>query len=191
MVQYKDEILILREEGFSYREIEKKLGCSRSIISYHCKKWSLNDIGLSKGNNAIDIKDEIKEYYKTHTREETAKKFNISKSSVGRYKINKNEKILSLIDRKKRNYIYVANFRQRLKNKCIEYKGGKCIICGYDKCNRSLDFHHRNSDEKDFEIGSSKILNWNKIKIELDKCDLLCKNCHGELHERLDNEKHN
>ena len=184
-----EEILKLREEGKSYREIEKTLGVSRSTISYHCKKWGLTNIGLNNGNPAICFKDEIKEYYKTHTQKETSEFFNVSKSSITRYKDNKNIKISNSTERKKRKYTYVSNFRQRLKIKAVEYKGGKCSICGYDKCNRSLDFHHRDPNEKEFEIGSSKVLNWTKIKLELDKCDILCGNCHGELHEKLDREK--
>ena len=81
------------------------------------------------------------------------------------------------------------NWRRNKKLKLIEYKGGKCIMCGYDKCNRSLDFHHREPDKKDFDISSSKIMSWNLIKDELDKCDLLCRNCHGEVHEKIENEK--
>lgn len=186
-----EEILKLREDGKSYREIEKILSISRSTISYHCKKWGLTNIGLNTGKSAILIKDEIKEYYKNHTKKQTAEFFDVSESSVSRYKDNKNIKTLELVDKKKRNYTYVFNFRQKLKIKSIEYKGGKCSICGYDKCNRSLDFHHRDPNEKDFEIGSSKVLNWKKVKLELDKCDILCRNCHGELHEKLYKEKLN
>ena len=185
----KEEILKMREDGFSYREISKKIGCSRATISYHCKRWNLTDIGLNSGRDAKSKKIEIQEYYKNHTNKETAEFFNISESSVSRYKINKNKKILNESDKKKRNYIRVSDFRQRLKIKSIEYKGGKCLICGYDKCNRSMDFHHRDPNEKDFCIGSSTVLNWNRVKTELDKCDLLCRNCHGEVHEKLDNEK--
>ena len=43
--------------------------------------------------------------------------------------------------------------------------------------------------KKDFDISSSKIMSWNLIKDELDKCDLLCRNCHGEVHEKIENEK--
>ena len=68
----KDEILKLREEGLSYNKISEKLGCSKSIISYHCKKWNLNDIGLFKGSDALSMSNDIKEYYKTHTKKETA-----------------------------------------------------------------------------------------------------------------------
>lgn len=81
---------------------------------------------------------------------------------------------------------------RKLKLDCIEYKGGKCQKCGYDKCQAALDFHHRNPNEKDFPIcqryGSRKFND--KIKKELDKCDLLCANCHREEHWaiRLDSE---
>lgn len=72
-------------------------------------------------------------------------------------------------------------YRDNLKQKAIDYKGGKCIYCGYSKCNRSLDFHHRIPKDKEFGIGGKKV-SWERMKVELDKCDLVCRNCHGELH---------
>jgi DNA-binding CsgD family transcriptional regulator len=188
MVKLKNEILQLREEGLSYNQISEKLKCSKSVISYHCKRWSLTDIGLFKGKDVYSLRDEIKEYYKSHTKKETADFFGISESSVTRYKEYKRE-ILDDSERKRRKSIYYLSFRQKLKKRCIEYKGGKCIICGYDNCDRALDFHHRVPSEKDFEIASSKVLAWEKIKVELDKCDLVCKNCHAEIHDKLDKEK--
>ena len=76
-------------------------------------------------------------------------------------------------------------YRKNIKLKCIEYLGGKCTICGYDKCTRSLDFHHLNPNEKEFTIsGGTKSFTY--LKPELDKCILVCRNCHGEIHEELD-----
>ena len=76
--------------------------------------------------------------------------------------------------------------RNRLKNKAVEYKGGKCHTCGYCKCNRSLTFHHIDPSKKEFGINSNKMfaISWQKVKDELDKCILLCANCHGELHDK-------
>lgn len=71
--------------------------------------------------------------------------------------------------------------RKKLKRKAIEYKGGKCQKCGYDKCDNALEFHHVNPEEKEFQITGTNI-SWEKIKIELDKCILLCANCHREKH---------
>lgn len=70
------------------------------------------------------------------------------------------------------------------KKSCLNYKNtNKCNICGYDKCIASLDFHHRDKNEKDFNISHCKQLVINdKIKNELDKCDVICSNCHRELH---------
>ena len=81
------------------------------------------------------------------------------------------------------NSCNVTAFRQRRKQKCIDYKGGKCEKCGYNKCNAALQFHHKDPDKKDFALSwNGRPHSWEKCKIELDKCILLCANCHSEVH---------
>lgn len=46
-----------------------------------------------------------------------------------------------------------------LKHKLVEYKGGKCEKCGYNKCEGALHFHHINPDEKDFTISHTNLSN--------------------------------
>ncbi len=73
------------------------------------------------------------------------------------------------------------------KEKCVQYKGGKCEICGYYKCHRALEFHHTDPNKKDFNINprSSKTSVFTeKVQQELDKCILLCANCHREEHDK-------
>ncbi len=80
----------------------------------------------------------------------------------------------------------VQRFRDNAKKKAVEYKGGKCSICGYNKYVGALEFHHLDPEKKDFAIsGSGKIRKWEKVKPELDKCALLCSNCHKEVHGGL------
>lgn len=70
------------------------------------------------------------------------------------------------------------------KIRAIEYKGGKCQRCGYSKCRAALHFHHRDPSKKEFSVGGNHCYSWNRIKGELDKCDLICSNCHAEIHEK-------
>lgn len=82
--------------------------------------------------------------------------------------------------------IAVDKRRKLIKKLAIEYKGGKCQICGYNKCERALEFHHKNPDEKSFGLGAKGLTrSWEKTKIELDKCVLLCANCHREVEAGL------
>jgi len=81
---------------------------------------------------------------------------------------------------------YRRDFRLRIKEKAVKYKGGFCIKCGYNKSLRALVFHHRNPHEKDFNIGGNHCRAWETIQRELDKCDLLCSNCHDEEHDKID-----
>ena len=62
--------------------------------------------------------------------------------------------------------------------------GGKCEICGYNKNIAALEFHHKNPDEKEFQIDARKFANCDirKLEKELDKCMILCANCHREVH---------
>lgn len=78
---------------------------------------------------------------------------------------------------------YATSRRIDLKVKAIKYKGGKCIRCGYSNITfpAVFDFHHLNPAEKDFSISSTS-KSWTKITTELDKCILLCANCHRIEH---------
>ena len=69
------------------------------------------------------------------------------------------------------------------KEKCVEYKGGKCELCGYNKYIGALEFHHKDPTKKDLQISKVRGRSFNdKIKKELDKCQILCSNCHREIH---------
>lgn len=75
----------------------------------------------------------------------------------------------------------------------LEYKGiNGCEKCGYNKCNSSLDFHHLDKNEKDFVIGETYLTYNNieelttKLSNELNKCIVLCKNCHKLEHIDID-----
>ena len=80
----------------------------------------------------------------------------------------------------------VQKRRKRVRTMAIEYKGAKCNNCGYDRCYEAFEFHHLNSGGKDFGISDKGYTrSWTKIKEELDKCVLLCANCHREVHAEL------
>lgn len=70
------------------------------------------------------------------------------------------------------------------KYSAILERGGQCQKCGYHQNLSALEFHHRNPEEKEFQIDLRAFANTSieKLKIELDKCDLLCSNCHAEHH---------
>jgi len=74
----------------------------------------------------------------------------------------------------------------RFKEQCVAYKGGKCERCGYDKYIGSLEFHHKDPTEKDFSVAHARLTSFSeRVKRELDKCELLCSNCHREVHALL------
>lgn len=57
-----------------------------------------------------------------------------------------------------------------------------CVMCGYNKNWSALCFHHMDADEKDFEINKAKTFSKARLRIEIEKCALLCHNCHMEVH---------
>ncbi len=82
---------------------------------------------------------------------------------------------------------YSYQYMKGRKIKAVGYLGGACILCGYSKSICALTFHHRVSVLKDFNLsGTGLCKSWDKLTVELDKCDLLCSNCHIETHEQED-----
>ncbi|QDH46571.1 hypothetical protein LAh6_60 [Aeromonas phage LAh_6] len=77
----------------------------------------------------------------------------------------------------------VKKRRYKIKQMAVDYKGGKCEKCGYDKFIGALEFHHLDPEQKDFSLGDKGYTrSWDKIKDELDKCIMVCSNCHKEIH---------
>lgn len=72
---------------------------------------------------------------------------------------------------------------RKTKKELVEYKGNKCSLCNYNKNFAALVFHHADPSEKEFRV-SGKLLRKNivDLKLEADKCELLCENCHQEVH---------
>jgi DNA invertase Pin-like site-specific DNA recombinase len=268
MENFKNKILSLRSEGKTYNEISELLNCSKSTISYHCKKL-YNNNEINKKNTKLsnlkklkkiphidfgeDITDDIfkkvieyringntyeeiiektklsidkikkicrlnnindgnyknknfssvyenftnddiiemqKYYDECKSLRKVSKKFNIGRYQISKILIiNKKEKISKEEYKEKRkNDIVnnVINWRKDKKRKLVEYKGGCCEKCGYDKCIDAFDFHHMDPNQKDFGI-SAKSYSFERLKKEVDKCILVCKNCHAELHYEIKN----
>ncbi len=81
-------------------------------------------------------------------------------------------------------------YMKKSKLRAVAYLGGSCQVCGYSKSIAALTFHHINPLLKNFNLsGTGLSKSWEKLKPELDKCRLLCCNCHFELHEREDMER--
>ncbi len=79
----------------------------------------------------------------------------------------------------------VIRCKSRYKQRLVKYAGGKCIKCGYSKCIEALEFHHRDPLKKDFNLSSARVRKWEISLVEIAKCDLVCANCHREIHAEI------
>lgn len=157
------EYIILKDlvdNGFSTYQIAKQTNQSQTNIRYWLRKYNLKTaITKSQGQNNCLF---------CHTKL-TGKQIKFCskecKKEVHKYSI----------------YIRQKRTRNERKEYFIEQLGAKCSICGYDKSKYSLSFHHR--ENKKYTISS--MLHNNKIETcqnEIDKCILVCINCHREIH---------
>jgi hypothetical protein len=77
------------------------------------------------------------------------------------------------------------------KIKLVDMLGGKCKCCGYKKNYSALTFHHLEPSKKERTLDIRQLSNtrWELLVEEVKKCDLLCFNCHMELHHPQHNLK--
>lgn len=88
-------------------------------------------------------------------------------------------------------YEKLKSYRKRVKEKLVKYKGGKCELCGYCRCYSALDFHHIDPENKSFHISANLNKSFDTLKKEVDKCIMVCANCHREIHEGIRNADNN
>lgn len=163
----KQEMLKLRKENFSYKAIAEKLNCSKALVYYHLGKQHKNK------KNTILKEDIFKLRKQGLSYNAISKKLGCSKGTISYYigggvksKVN---------ERQRKN-------RRAKKQALVDYLGGKCSMCGYDKCLGALEFHHLDPNEKEFSVALIKDKSLDELKQEADKCILVCSNCHKEIH---------
>jgi hypothetical protein len=111
----------------------------------------------------------------------------VSCRQCGRETVQKTANAKTFCSRPCKNKYAGVKHGRKMKAQAVAYKGGKCQRCGYHRCFDVLHFHHRNPSQKTLSLNKAHLAStmWEKIKHELDKCDLLCANCHGEVHAEL------
>jgi 5-methylcytosine-specific restriction endonuclease McrA len=82
----------------------------------------------------------------------------------------------------------VKKRRRKLRELARTSKGNKCALCGYSRCQRALSFHHIDPSKKEFALSAKGLTrSWEKIEKEIEKCILVCANCHMEIHDGIIN----
>lgn len=167
----------MRLDSKSYSEILKKINISEDKLKKICCLLNLNK---AKHNiNGLDGDEINKKYLELKSLKKVAKYFNTTYDTIRKFVPTEN--LIQKVSLKTKSES-VIEWRQRQKIKLVEYKGGCCERCGYNKSISALQFHHLNPLEKDFSIGGSSY-SFERLKGEVDKCILVCSNCHIEIHE--------
>lgn len=179
----KEKIIELYNNGFSYNSISKKLSCSKGTINYHLssfvkKRYDNKKLLIEKIKN--NLPENRKKLLQLYGDVLTKREIQYFYSTF--YKIENKGTKSNCIPKE-----YYKNRRLNLKKELVEYKGGKCEICDYDRCIKALEFHHLDPNKKDFAISNCGLKDIVKLKKEVDKCALLCSNCHREVHDGLHN----
>jgi ATPase subunit of ABC transporter with duplicated ATPase domains len=121
--------------------------------------------------------------YKDLTEE---KKEKLRQNSRNYYKNNKEARKLAHQEWVKQNKIYIRTKQREDKRlrkiRAVEYLGGRCNKCGKDWHPAIYEFHHTDPTTKDRDPSKMLQLSWERLTSELDKCVLLCANCHRLTH---------
>ncbi len=164
MKNFIDETLLksLVEEGLSQRGLAKKLKVNVNTIKKYLKRYGLktNYVAEENEKHKCDCGNTIDD-----------------KNFYGRVKT----KCSSCS-----NQISIGRMASYKKDK-VNYLGGKCVCCGYNKYIGNLAFHHLDPSQKDPNYKIHKTRTLESVKEELNKCVLVCHNCHGEIHAGLIN----
>ena len=177
-----NKIIELRNSKKTYKEIIELTGLSKHTISKICRDFNLVKNRKHGQISPQKIEDIKKLYEELKSTRKVSTILNVSRSTIMKYvnvrpKLTEEELRLHKSDN-------VVQWRRRVKIKLAEYKGGKCEKCGYNKCIDALEFHHKDPKEKDFNI-SRKSWSFERLKKEVEKCILVCSNCHKEIHFEL------
>jgi hypothetical protein len=110
------------------------------------------------------------------------------KAALDYYYRNKEKAAAKAKKWREENKDYVREMQRKNKRErkdwAVQYLGNKCQLCGQSFHPAIYEFHHRNPEDKDRDPSKMLQLSLDRLQKELDKCDLLCANCHRYTHHK-------
>lgn len=155
----KAELESRLKEGRTRKDIAQEYGITTGALEYWVKKYSLKACNSYAGPDYTCFRCGV----------EGEQNF---------YRVSKK--------RCKKCYAkYIRSRRQSNRTFALEELGGRCSLCGYNKCLAALDIHHIKPELKSKNWISHPTWPRDRLLEELKTCQLLCKNCHTEKHYNL------
>ena len=204
----QEKAIELRQHGISVNEIAATLGVAKSSVSLWVRKVLLTDDQRKKlfGFSVEIDASKLHALFDSGLSDRAiAKTLGVNKSTI-RDRIlrlgfrtlktrpkHTNCNLCGMPNRQEYCWKCLTNIRRLLTKICaVAYLGGRCCLCGRavnDVVDLSgFEFHHKDSRQKDFEIGRFMCISWDRLVPELDKCELLCSFCHRTKHVGLVND---
>jgi len=178
----KDFLVKLIDEGLSIRDIQKRTNKGNGTVRYWLKKHNLKTKNkpFNKDNKIVWTENSTKFCFKC--KEIKSVKDFYKRKSKSRY-----DEYAGYC--KKCSNEYHTKRVKEVKIKMVHHKGGECIRCHLkleDSHYCVFEFHHKDPSEKDIKFNKIKYQKWETIEKELNKCDLLCSNCHRLTHAEIE-----
>jgi transposase-like protein len=165
----RDELAVLVAQGLSIRQLAERLDRSPGTVRHWLRRYGLRTVPTKR--EALDVATDGLEMLRECPRHGV---------TAHRQRANGAWRCLRCRSR------HVTEHRRRTKARMLSEAGGRCVLCGYDRCPSALHFHHLEPERKRFGLataGATRALA--TTRAEVAKCVLLCANCHAEVEAGL------
>jgi transposase-like protein len=167
---FREDLELLVVAGASLTQIAKEVGRSTGTVRHWLKRYNLRTTAAPGG----PVKPGVREAREAGLKEATLEclRHGVTRhlrDSRGSYRCRQ-----CRIER-------VVQRRQMVKRILVEEAGGRCRLCGYDRCIAALEFHHADPSTKEFALSRRGARSIERLRTEVRKCVLLCSNCHAEV----------
>jgi transposase len=166
----REELERLVEEGASIAQIAETLGRSTGSVRHWLGKYELNTTNAGGGRRREGVR-EARAAGLTETVLRCPRHGEVAhvRGSRGYFRC-RTCRVEAVIRR-----------RRKVKHLLVEEAGGRCRLCGYDRCVAALEFHHLDPAAKEFGVAQRGARSIERLRAEVRKCVLLCSNCHAEV----------
>lgn len=164
----RDELATMVEAGLSTTQIAQELNRSKTTVRHWLKEYGLR---TRRAERRVASKDHQPTLVLACSRHGTTL---FRRRSKGGYRCARCRSEA------------VVRRRRKVKRLLVDDAGGRCCLCGYDRCIAALEFHHVVPAEKSFSLSHRGVArSLERARAEAAKCVLLCANCHAEVEAGL------